>query len=262
MASLQQGGALASFLPHGFMGIQAPAGRVPEDAPGAKWTHEEHSKFLRALEDTASGGSDWSAIAAAVGRTEADVKCHAQHYFLKLEHERSVPPANVVPVRLICPHSVSRAFSTDGALLTPNRARPAAQARRKVSWCLTPAAAVLRSIGRRARCGRQRRREYLRQSSVRSSRPILIAGPRYPPPYQTRLPSMWRPTISGCKACCASAGPDSTCTHRIPADARARPRVNSRPMACPGRSRSIAVSWRASSGLERVTGAIFPSTAS
>jgi SHAQKYF class myb-like DNA-binding protein len=58
----------------------------------------QHGKFLRALEEfvNASSGNDWAAIAQAVGRSEADVKRHAQHYFLKLEHERSVPEENFV----------------------------------------------------------------------------------------------------------------------------------------------------------------------
>jgi len=62
--------------------------------------HTQHAKFLRALEDLVnlSNGNDWAAIAQAVGRSEADVKRHAQHYFLKLEHERSVPEENYVPV--------------------------------------------------------------------------------------------------------------------------------------------------------------------
>ena len=98
MASLQQGGALASFLPHGFMGIQAPAGRVPEDAPGAKWTHEEHSKFLIGLErfrgDDVTIGRNGKPfvglgpgisdlISAFVGtRNARQVRSHAQKFFL------------------------------------------------------------------------------------------------------------------------------------------------------------------------------------
>ena len=67
----------------------------------AKWTAEEHGKFVEVLEKisgNSSDGSEWEAIAEAVGRSEADVKRHAQHYFLKLEHERSVPAENFVQV--------------------------------------------------------------------------------------------------------------------------------------------------------------------
>lgn len=96
---------LSPFFPHAF---PLPA-QLPADRPGpsaeipAKWTSEEHSKFLRALEDLVSDapdGSDWQAIAQAVGRTEADVKRHAQHYFLKLEHERSIPEELIIQVVL------------------------------------------------------------------------------------------------------------------------------------------------------------------
>jgi len=97
---------LSSFLPHGFLGAQQPAGRDPGAAPGeqaGRWTSEEHSKFLVALEDTVSSnsadGNAWAVIAQAVGRSESDVKRHAQQYFLKLEHERSVPEENIVSVQ-------------------------------------------------------------------------------------------------------------------------------------------------------------------
>ena len=74
----------------------------------------QHGKFLRALEEivNASNGNDWAAIAQAVGRSEADVKRHAQHYFLKLEHERSVPEENFVDS-----HSSSE---SQGMFLVPN----------------------------------------------------------------------------------------------------------------------------------------------
>lgn len=101
---------LSPFFPHAFpIPAQMPAERPgpPAEVP-AKWTSEEHSKFLRALEDMvndSSDGNDWQAIAQAVGRTEADVKRHAQHYFLKLEHERSIPEEFIVQVLRIseCP---------------------------------------------------------------------------------------------------------------------------------------------------------------
>jgi hypothetical protein len=100
---------LSSFLPHGFLGAQQPAGRDPGAAPGeqaGRWTSEEHSKFLVALEDTVSSnsadGNAWAVIAQAVGRSESDVKRHAQQYFLKLEHERSVPEENIVSVQVCC----------------------------------------------------------------------------------------------------------------------------------------------------------------
>lgn len=93
---------ISPFFPHGFPLVSQPPAERPAasaEVP-AKWTSEEHSKFLKALEDVvdSSDGSDWQAIAQAVGRPEADVKRHAQHYFLKLEHERSIPEDSIVQV--------------------------------------------------------------------------------------------------------------------------------------------------------------------
>jgi SHAQKYF class myb-like DNA-binding protein len=92
-----------SFFPHAFMLVPQPPAERPAGTAElpAKWTSEEHSKFLKALEEVvdSSDGSDWQAIAQAVGRPEADVKRHAQHYFLKLEHERSIPEDSIVQVR-------------------------------------------------------------------------------------------------------------------------------------------------------------------
>lgn len=98
---------LSPFFPHGIAIGQLPAGR---DLAGGdlgdrgKWTGEEHTSFLRALEEivaSTSDGNDWDAIAKAVGRPEEDVKRHAQHYFLKLEHERSVPAENILQVLVL-----------------------------------------------------------------------------------------------------------------------------------------------------------------
>ena len=97
-----------AFLPHGYSVGQQPALRHPaaggDVGDRGKWTSEEHSSFLRALEEivaSTSDGNDWEAIARAVGRSEEDVKRHAQHYFLKLEHERSVPAENILQVCLL-----------------------------------------------------------------------------------------------------------------------------------------------------------------
>ncbi|KAJ1467352.1 hypothetical protein T484DRAFT_2370005 [Baffinella frigidus] len=63
---------------------------------GTRWSKEEHAQFVTALEEYGVGstGNEWNLMAQAVGKTEADVKIHAQQYFLKLERERQVtsPP--------------------------------------------------------------------------------------------------------------------------------------------------------------------------
>jgi len=64
-----------------------------------RWTHNEHSAFIKALEEfgTGSAGNEWELIARAVGgKTENDVKMHARQYFLKLERERQIPAENMV----------------------------------------------------------------------------------------------------------------------------------------------------------------------
>lgn len=133
---------LSPFFPHGIAIGQLPAGR---DLAGGdlgdrgKWTGEEHTSFLRALEEivaSTSDGNDWDAIAKAVGRPEEDVKRHAQHYFLKLEHERSVPAENILQNPgggdstglFLVPHlgmdtDKSPADGGEGTIWTPDEAR-------------------------------------------------------------------------------------------------------------------------------------------
>jgi len=71
---------------------------VPQGAAGTRWSKDEHARFVAALEEhgTSATGNELTLIAQAVGKSEADVKIHAQQYFLKLEREREVPAENVL----------------------------------------------------------------------------------------------------------------------------------------------------------------------
>lgn len=80
---------------------------------GTRWSKEEHAQFVTALEEYGVGstGNEWNLMAQAVGKTEADVKIHAQQYFLKLERERQVPAENMLqPVSQGLPGMAKSAF--------------------------------------------------------------------------------------------------------------------------------------------------------
>ena len=58
-----------------------------EPRQGSWWSKAEHDSFLQALQEH---GKNWKLIAKTVGtRTVAQVRSHAQKYFLKLERQRN-----------------------------------------------------------------------------------------------------------------------------------------------------------------------------
>eukprot|EP00288_Rhodomonas_lens_P015641 CAMPEP_0177715696 /NCGR_PEP_ID=MMETSP0484_2-20121128/14130_1 /TAXON_ID=354590 /ORGANISM="Rhodomonas lens, Strain RHODO" /LENGTH=319 /DNA_ID=CAMNT_0019227709 /DNA_START=76 /DNA_END=1032 /DNA_ORIENTATION=- len=84
---------------------QSPSGRdsfdpsqAPQSIPQSRWTPQEHTAFMNALEEVEDGGiaNEWEHIARATGKTEDEAKVHAQQYFMKLERERQVPTENFV----------------------------------------------------------------------------------------------------------------------------------------------------------------------
>eukprot|EP00960_Hanusia_phi_P075324 768405-Hanusia_phi.AAC.6 len=92
-------------------------------------------KFLKALDelDFNISGNEWEKIAKEVGKSESEVKVHAQQYFLKLERERRIPTENVLspeqnmssqPMQPYMSSSFIVPFGGDLTSNDPNQSKP------------------------------------------------------------------------------------------------------------------------------------------